>query len=212
MPPVAAAGASAPSLGGATEVPALRRPFKLPTLRKQEQVAEMPDRCAEQQAEQALPPVEGGSKQQPEALQALPPASVPPAALPRARLPGLRSKKRPAAAPTGQTDMKADDSAQTEEPETGQRSSPVEAPTNAAPKMVPALAEQLPPPAGKRVPTEQLGHSVQQTEPANVKHPAARMAPPTGWRAARLPAVLPETLPAPPAPSTMPPATRLLGT
>lgn len=206
MPPVAASSAGAGGVGGAA--PALRRPFKLPALRKPAQVA--PDSSTDDHTEKAPLAVQGKAEL-PDEQPPPPPASAPLPALLRPRLPGLRGKKRPAAALTGPSQPQADDSAQAEAVSHGPEecSHPVAAPTSAAPARVPASPQQLPSTAAEQAPAEQ--RSEQQKEPASMNQKPSHADLPAGWRSTRLPAVMPDSLPPPPAPAAMPPATKLLG-
>ncbi len=206
VPPVAAGGAGAGSVG--STAPALRRPFKLPALRKP---ALLPSDCSvTDQVEQALPAAKDVQRQ-PEVQPAAPPAPSALPAPPATRMPGLQRRKRPAAALTALTESKAGNSAQAEAeaPRAEERGPPEAAPTSAAPTMLPASPPRMPPPAAEQGPVEQQPE--QQSESASMKQPAAPLKPPAGWRCTRLPAVLIDSLPPPPAPAAMPPADKLLG-
>lgn len=206
VPPMAAGGAGAGSVS--STAPALRRPFKLPALRKP---ALVPSDCSvTDQADQALLAA-NDVQRQPEVQPAAPPAPAAPTAPPGTRKPGLQRKKRPASALKALNQSKAGDAAQAEAeaPRAEERSPPEAAPTSAAPTMLPASPPRMPPPAAEQGPVEQQPE--QQPESASMKQPAAPLKPPAGWRCTRLPAVLIDSLPPPPAPPAMPPADKLLG-
>ena len=224
QPPTSTAGGAAAgaagSLSATRTVAAVRRPFKLPALRP---VAPMPpptttlpDSSApkQHQGEQAPTPLPAATQAaamaadstsstgEPPACQLLllqpeepAPGASAPAPLPKIKLPGLRAKKKfdvaavaaEAAGPQAAVSPALDHRQPGDMAASGRMRAP------AAPAM-PATAAS--PPAA--VPAA----------PAGVAGAAA--AAPTGWRVQRLPAVLPEELPAVPQARCLPHAVQLL--
>jgi hypothetical protein len=216
----AAAGGAAGNLSAPRTVVPVRRPFKLPALRPAAPAPQpsLPESSAAgQQGEQAPTPLPAATQAagmaadssstsstgDPPACQLLlllpekpAPGAAAAATLPKIKLPGLRAKKKPAAVAVAAAGVTAPQAATSPSLDLRQPSGM-------------CAAEAMPCPAADTVPAAApLPPAAAPAVPAGA--PGAAAAAPTGWRVQRLPAVLPEELPAPPQARCLPHGAQLL--